>query len=531
MVGPSSSHTAGALRIAKLALKLLKDELILVRFTLYGSFARTYSGHGTDKALLAGALGFDTDDERIRNSFAFAKERKLDFTFHTNLNNTDLHPNTVDIYMESRSGEKISVRGVSLGGGRAMLSQLNGFDIYFDGSYDTLVVPHTDMPGILSHLTKAVSKRQINIAKLSCFRENKGEGACAIIELDSPVEEAIVESLKKIEGVSQCFYIKKLASNSIKEGEREDLVAPTLNIDEISILRKLKNKERGSYDFKTAKELLDICEREQISIAETVILRERELFGSDLLEIYLKMARAWKIMKNSCIFALNNEVKTMGGLIGGEGKLLANTFKSSSSLMSNFAHKAITYAMAVMETNAAMGIIVAAPTAGSAGVVPAVLQAFLDEENIEEEKIIEALFVTAGIGLLITLNATVAGAEGACQAEVGSASAMAAAGLCFLKGEGVRTQANAASITLANMLGLVCDPIRGLVESPCQQRNAMGASSAITAAELSMAGINNVLELDEMIEVMYSVGKSMPASLRETALGGMASASKFCNCP
>lgn len=289
----------------------------------------------------------------------------------------------------------------------------------------------------------------------------------------------------------------------------------------------MKNKVT-SFDFKTAEELVQLAYQKQLSIPEIMLHRETEIFGRTREESLEKMRKAWAIMKASTEAPLKQPLKSMGGLIGGEAKKLLEHEKRGESLCAGLVHKAMRYAMAVMELNASMGLIVAAPTAGSSGVVPGVLTAMQEVESYTDEQMVEALFVAGAIGYLITLNATVAGAEGGCQAEVGAATAMAAAALTYLRGEGPSGQVNAASLALGNLLGLVCDPILGLVESPCQQRNAQGASGAITAAELSLAGIETQVPLDEMISIMYSVGKALPVELRETALGGMASAKKFC---
>lgn len=190
--------------------------------------------------------------------------------------------------------------------------------------------------------------------------------------------------------------------------------------------------------------------------------------------------------------------------------------------------RAIAYAMGVLEVNASMGLIVAAPTAGSSGVVPGVLLALQKEYDISDERVIDALFNASAIGYLAMQNATVAGAVGGCQAEIGVASAMAASATVELMGGTPLQCTEAASTVLMNMLGLVCDPVGGLVEYPCQNRNASGASNALIAAEMSLAGIHQLIPLDEMMDIMYTVGKKLPPELRETALGGCALSPSAC---
>ena len=184
--------------------------------------------------------------------------------------------------------------------------------------------------------------------------------------------------------------------------------------------------------------------------------------------------------------------------------------------------------MGVLEVNASMGLIVAAPTAGSSGVIPGVFCALQEEYDFSDEQIVKALFTTGAIGYLITRNATVAGAEGGCQAEIGAAAAMAAGGAVELFGGTPAQVLSAASSVIGTMLGLVCDPIGGLVEAPCQKRNAVGASNALVCAEMTLAGVDNLIPFDEMVDVLYKVGRSLPYELRETALGGIAATPTAC---
>lgn len=218
----------------------------------------------------------------------------------------------------------------------------------------------------------------------------------------------------------------------------------------------------------------------------------------------------------------------MGGLIGGEARKLCEFHDLGKSLCGNVLGKGITYAMATLETNASMGLIVASPTAGSAGIVPGMMLALQEVYGFSDKKIRQALFNAGAIGYLAMRNATVAGAVGGCQAEVGIASAMAASAAVELLGGTPLQCTYAASTVLMNMLGLVCDPVGGLVEYPCQNRNAAGVSNALIAAEMSLAGITQFISLDEMIDAMYTVGKKLPAELRETALGGCAATPSAC---
>ena len=213
---------------------------------------------------------------------------------------------------------------------------------------------------------------------------------------------------------------------------------------------------------------------------------------------------------------------------GGESRKLHTLRENGKNICGDVVSKAIAYAVGVLEVNASMGLIVAAPTAGSSGVIPGVFCSLQENFGFTDEEICKVLFNAAAVGYLITRNATTAGAEGGCQAEVGAASAMAASAAVELLGGTPAQCLDAASFAIVNILGLVCDPIGGLVENPCQNRNAMGASNALISAELSMAGIRSITPIDETIGVMYAVGRSIPSELRETSLGGMAVAKSAC---
>ena len=281
-------------------------------------------------------------------------------------------------------------------------------------------------------------------------------------------------------------------------------------------------------DFKNAKELLALCREKNLPISE--VMRQREiLLGETTAEIVnQRMNRVLEIMKDAAFSPIKDPVISMGGLIGGEARRLCEFHDQGKSLCGNVLGKGITYAMATLETNASMGLIVASPTAGSAGIVPGMMLALQEVYGFSDKKIRQALFNAGAIGYLAMRNATVAGAVGGCQAEVGIASAMAASAAVELLGGTPLQCTYAASTVLMNMLGLVCDPVGGLVEYPCQNRNAAGVSNALIAAEMSLAGITQFIPLDEMIDAMYTVGKKLPAELRETALGGCAATPSAC---
>lgn len=282
-------------------------------------------------------------------------------------------------------------------------------------------------------------------------------------------------------------------------------------------------------DFRSAKELLMLCEQEKKTIYQIMKQREIELGILSEEEIGGKMEKVLSIMKHSTHEPMIKEVKSVGGLIGGEAKKLNTLKESGQAICGTIMSKAIAYAMAVLEVNASMGVIVAAPTAGSAGVLPGVLFALKEEYNLTDKQLIHGLYTAGAVGYLLMRNASVAGAQAGCQAEVGSASAMTAAAVVEIMG-GTPEQALSAAVgSLSNLLGLVCDPIGGLVENPCQNRNSIGAANALINAEQALAGIQQFIPFDEMAQTMLHVGRSLPFELRESGLGGIAATPTACN--
>lgn len=208
MIGPSSSHTAGAAAISFLARKMIAPPIVKVEFTLYGSFAKTYHGHGTDRALLGGIMGFSADDTRIRDSFAIATERGLAYSFTPNETETDIYPNTVDIRMENEAGQVMTVRGESLGGGKVRIVGINGVAVDFSGEYNALIVVQRDKPGVVAHITKILSERGVNIAFMRLFREGKGHKAYTIVESDQHLPEGVAQLLLENPNINDVMIVQ-----------------------------------------------------------------------------------------------------------------------------------------------------------------------------------------------------------------------------------------------------------------------------------------------------------------------------------
>lgn len=273
--------------------------------------------------------------------------------------------------------------------------------------------------------------------------------------------------------------------------------------------------------FDSVKELLAACDESGLPLWECVMKLSAKESGISTELSLKKMAQRLEAMQHADA-CYDPALRSSSGLTGGDGGKMREYYQSGGSISGPFIGEVISSALRMGECNACMHRIVAAPTAGSCGVIPAVILPYARQFQKSDDELIRALYVTAGFGAVIATRASISGAEAGCQAEVGSASAMAAAALVYLHGGTNKQMAEAVAIALKNMMGLVCDPVAGLVEVPCVKRNAAGAMNAITAAELALAGISSRIPADEVIDAMRAVGESMPAALRETGTGGIA---------
>lgn len=273
--------------------------------------------------------------------------------------------------------------------------------------------------------------------------------------------------------------------------------------------------------FRNVEELVSLAESKGVKIAEIMIEQECQVSEKTREEVLAQMERNLVVMEQAVEKGLKG-VKSHSGLTGGDAVLLQDYLEKGNFLSGSIILDAVSKAVATNEVNAAMGTICATPTAGSAGVVPGTLFAVKEKLKPTREEMIEFLFTSGAFGFVVANNASISGAAGGCQAEVGSASGMAAAAIVEMAGGTPRQAANAMAITLKNMLGLVCDPVAGLVEVPCVKRNAMGAANAMIAADMALAGITSRIPCDEVIEAMFKIGQTMPTALKETAQGGLA---------
>lgn len=274
--------------------------------------------------------------------------------------------------------------------------------------------------------------------------------------------------------------------------------------------------------FNSLQELADICSAEAITISSLMVAEQAQESGEAIPKIRQQMTEYYQVMKSAVSKGLANQVASRSGLVGGDGAKVNTYIANGEPSVGDWSAKAMAYALAVSEINASMGRIVATPTAGSCGILPGVLVSSQERFNWEDERLVDGLFTAGAIGYVIANNSFISGAEGGCQAEVGSAIAMAAGALVELRGGSPTQAVHAVGLALKNTLGLICDPVAGLVEVPCIVRNGLGAVNALAAADMALAGVQSIIPSDEVIGVMLEVGSRMPSEHRETALGGLA---------
>lgn len=275
------------------------------------------------------------------------------------------------------------------------------------------------------------------------------------------------------------------------------------------------------FEYHTLNDLIKLSADNNLEIWE--IIQQADMYENDRSESdsFNMMKEMYVAMKNADSM-YDGTLRSASNKAGGDGGLLHSYNESGKNICGSFMGKVMEKAIKMGESNACMRRIVAAPTAGSCGVLPAVLLSYEEDFDVAEDDIVKAMYVAAGIGKVIAENAFIAGAAGGCQAEIGSASAMVAGALAFLQGGDSSAIINAATLSLKNFLGLVCDPVAGLVEVPCIKRNSYGAVNAVTSAQLSLAGIKSAIAPDDVVDSMRRIGNQLPASLKETSCGGLA---------
>ena len=491
MRGPSSSHTAGAYRIARLCTALAGDRPRSVRCTFDpdGSYAPTYKALGVDLAFAAGLLGWDMSDTRYQEVLTAASEHGIELSFDVApLEHAD-HPNTIRIVIEASPADTLTLWAKSTGGGIIEIYRLNDWQIRIDGkSWEILFV--LDSKDVANSSTHRVTQLPADEACISS--QNRGAHFFFQYTFKNRPSDETAERLQTAHGVS---HFRRT----------DPIFYPQV----------------GEALFESAKELVETAENRGWSLGETGQAYECQLLGLTKDEINREMLNRYGVMKASVQEGLDSTTVNMP-FTQPSAHRIWQAEKAGSLPLGGLQTRAAIRAMACMHICNSKGVVCAAPTGGSAGVIPGVLMTLEEEEGSSPEHAAKALFAASSVGLIVARRATFAAEMAGCQVEIGVAGAMAAAMVVEVAGGSARQAADAAAVALQNTMGSVCDPVGGGCEIPCHTRNAAAASSAFLCADLVMGGYPNPIDLDETVDASYAVGKALPRELRCTVLGGIA---------
>ncbi|GMV37025.1 MAG: hypothetical protein AMXMBFR61_15330 [Fimbriimonadales bacterium] len=476
MFGPSSSHTAGSYHIGRLAGELLGEPLRSARiaFDPAGSYAQLYREQGSDRAFVAGLLGWEITDERFHSALAEAERSGIAVEFVVEPLAGAEHPNTVDLSLNAAGGRQLHVVARSIGGGAIEIVRLNDMPVLLKGDADVVVL-----------LPSAGKEAQV-IAQL----REKG------IEAEVPSGPLLVANCPP----------------------HTRPVIPTQGVEEAWFARAIFYPRVGSPPWRSSTELLASAGDR---LGRLGLSYECAVLGLDEQDVLAEVLRRYDVMRESVHAGLREENLPMQLLQPVAGQMMKR--ENAGALPVGGLHsRAAARAMAVMHVNGAMGRLCAAPTAGSAGVLPGVLVTLEEECGVDRERIALGLLAAGAVGVVIAERATFAAEVAGCQVEIGASGAMAAAAVVDIFGGSARQACDAAAISLQNTMGMVCDLVQGIVEIPCHTRNAVAASSAFVCADVVMGGYQNPVSLDETVDAVFAVGKMLPPELRCTSKGGLA---------
>ncbi len=486
MRGPSSSHCAASVRIGRMARDLMNGQIkdILIEFDPKGSLATTHDSQGSDMGLCGGFLGWETYDERLLYYEEAIKEAGIKIKVETNDLKFD-HPNTYKLTLKNAK-ETHELVAISTGGGMIEIIEIDRIKVSMVGDcYETLI--YTDEKRVLEYLQEKSDIGTIinHMGVDTHFIELKGHRSLG------------KEFLNKLQSKFNVLDIKELKP----------------------VLPVLSNKGM-EVPFNTCEEMLKYNEDKNMDLWELAIHYESIRGKISFEEVFEKMNNIVLIMKDS----ISNGIKGTefsDRILGHQSGFFKTQMENKNLLEGGILNQIILYVTAMMEIKSSMGVIVAAPTAGACGTIPGSLIGAASMMDLSDKEIIKAMFSASIIGIFLSNSATFSAEIGGCQAECGSASGMAAAGLVTLRKGSIKQAIDAASMALQNSFGMVCDPVANRVEVPCLGKNVMAASNALSCANMALADFDVVVPLDEVIEAMNEVGRSIPYELRCTALGGL----------
>lgn len=486
MRGPSSSHCAASLRIGRLCSDLMENNItnILVEFDPSGSLAETHKGQGSDMGLFGGFLRWEADDERLPESDYYISEAGIKVQFAIRDINAK-HLNTYHITL-SNLGEVRTVTAISTGGGMIEVIAIDGIEVSMLGDFfETLIYCKTP-DRILELINREMSYDYLIV--------HDGNPIFIEIKAQSFPDELLRGQLDSMEDV---IFIKKLWP-----------VLPVLSRKGIKV------------PFTTCNEMLDYNKNKNLSLLELAILYESERGNIPEEEIFEKMRKIVCILKDAIKCGLQG-THYDDRLLGSQSVNFKTQLQNRRLLDTGALNIVVMYVSALMEVKSSMGVIVAAPTAGSCGTLPGAVMGTADFLGVSEDEIVKAMLVAGIIGIFISTQCTFAGEVAGCGVEYGSGGSMASAAIVYLAKGSLAQSIAASSLVLQSTLGMTCTPIANRVEAPCLGNNVMAATNAISFANMALSGYDELIPLDEVIETMYTIGKAIPHEFKCTNIGGL----------
>ncbi len=490
MRGPSSSHTAGSYRLGRIARSLLGEEPTEAVFSFDpdGSYARTYREQGASLGFAAGLLGWPITDERFLRADEIAAEAGMRLEFKTSHLSLADHPNTVEIELSGHRGRRLKMIGQSVGGGLVVVRRVDGWDVEITGkAHDVLVISKSSVVPRVKALAGVLEPPPKVIKEII-----RGDLALIHFRRADTFSDKDLERCRALRGVQGVWS-----------------AAPVFFV------------QRGAPLFASAHEMADAAASRRTSLGRVALQYETWLLGLSEKEAKEEMLRRWDIMAASVRRGLGDDDIRMK-LLQPSASGILKAEAGGNLALGGSATRAAARAMSVLHVSNSGGVVCAAPTGASSGVIPGVLATLAETKKLSSDQIALALFAASAVGLVIVGRATFAAEVAGCQVEIGAAGAMAAAAAVEAAGGSAAQALDAAAISLQNSMGSVCDLVQGLCEIPCHTRTAAAAASSLVCADLILGGYANPIPLDETVDAVFEVGKILPRELRCTSLGGLA---------
>ena len=494
MIGPSSSHTCGPSRIGFLSRQILPGKLkkATVAFAKDGAYTLMYKGQRSDMGYVNGLLGRKPEDPALRSAFADAVAEGVEINF-TIEDFPPVVPNISHLTLENTKGRKVVIHSDSTGGGTVKLLEVDGFPVSIVGDcYEILVFTDCskeESEELMREMLKVLPQDE------GTFVSEKSGESLINIKLRQPVEEEILKQLKLFKHIKEIRCVEPI------------LAVPS--------------NRHGKLPFVSAEEMLALSEKTGKELWPLGIEYEMARSGWEYEKVWNYMENVVEIMENSAREALKGDIDMAGIISPTAGKVEKYIKENKKALDMGVLNTAVPWAMATMEYSSAMGVVLCAPTGGSAGVFPGAVLGTANHLGLSLEEKVKAMFVTSIIGIVMSKDCNYSAELYGCQVEPGAASGMAAGGLVYLMGGTAEQSCQAASCAVQNILGTICDPVAGLVQIPCINRNAMSAANAVVSANMIMGGFDPLIPLDQTAETLFRVGRQLPSELRCTCKGGL----------